>query len=119
MTGIKAEPCSIPSRLVFVAQKFSLGVPHYRLEQHLEDQGVELGRGTMCRYAEEAGNALGAIIVHAMWQDALDNGSVISTDATSALIQPLQGKKGQRQSCKKGHFFRAMIDTDHVLFAYA
>jgi transposase len=54
-----------------------------------------------------------------MWQDALENGSVISTDATSALIQPLQDKKGQRQSCKKGHFFTAVVDTDHVLFAYA
>jgi transposase len=49
-----------------VVQKFSLGVPHYRLEQHLQDQGVELGRGMMCRYVEEAGNALGATIVHAM-----------------------------------------------------
>lgn len=102
-----------------LVQKFSLGVPHYRLEQHLEDQGVELGRGTMCRYAEEAGNALGATIVHAMWQDALVNGAVISTDATSALIQPVQDKKGTHQSCKKGHFFTAVVDTDHVLFAYA
>jgi hypothetical protein len=102
-----------------LVQKFSLGVPHYRLEQHLEDPGIELGRGTMCRYAEEAGNALGATIVHAMWQDALANGAVISTDATSALIQPVQYKKGQSQSCKKGHFFTAVVDTDHVLFAYA
>jgi transposase len=73
-----------------LVQKFSLGVPHYRLEQHLEDQGVELGRGTMCRYVEEAGNALGATVVHAMWQDALANGTVISTDATSAMIQPVK-----------------------------
>ena len=102
-----------------LVQKFSLGVPHYRLEQHLEDQGVELGRGTMCRYAEEAGNALGATIVRAMWQDALANGAVISTDATSALIQPVQDKKGPHQSCKKGHFFTAVVDTDHVVFAYA
>jgi transposase len=101
-----------------LVQKFSLGVPHYRLEQHLADQGVELGRGTMCRYAEEAGNALGATIVHAMWQDALANGAVISTDATSALIQPVQDKKAQSRSCKKGHFFTAVVDVDHVLFAY-
>jgi transposase len=102
-----------------LVQKFSLGVPHYRLEQHLEDQGVELGRGMMCRYVEEAGNALGATVVHAMWQDALENGAVISTDATSALIQPVKGENGPRQSCKKGHFFTAVVDTDHVLFAYA
>ena len=65
-----------------LVQKLALGVPHYRLEQHLEDQGVELGRGTMCRYVEEAGNALGATVAHAMWQDALANAAVISTDAT-------------------------------------
>jgi len=102
-----------------VVQKFSLGVPHYRLEQHLEDQGVDLGRGTMCRYVEEAGNALGATVVHAMWQDALANGSVISTDATSAMIQPVKSQDSKHQSCKKGHFFTAVVDADHVLFAYA
>jgi transposase len=102
-----------------VVQKFSLGVPHYRLEQHLQDQGVELGRGMMCRYVEEAGNALGATIVHAMWQDAIQNGCIISTDATSALIQPVKSQDAQRQACKKAHFFTAVVDTDHVLFAYA
>jgi transposase len=102
-----------------LVQKFSLGVPHYRLEQHLEDQGIELGRGTMCRYVEEAGNALGATIGHAMWQDAIENGAVISTDATSALIQPVKSQGAQRQACKKAHFFTAVVDVDHVLFAYA
>ena len=104
-----------------VVQKFSLGVPHYRLEQHLQAQSVELGRGMMCRYVEEAGNALGATIVHAMWQDALENGCIISTDATSALVQPIKGKGDAepRQACKKAHFFTAVVDADHVLFAYA
>jgi transposase len=101
------------------AQKFSLGVPHYRLEQHLAGQGVELDRGLMCRYVEEAGSTCGATIVHAMWQDALDNASVISTDATSALIQPSKSPNAERQACKKGHFFTAVVDCDHVLFAYA
>lgn len=102
-----------------LVQKFGLGVPHYRLEQHLADQRVELSRVTMSRYVEEAGNALGATIVHAMWRDAIDNGSVISTDATSALIQPEKSPDGQRQACKKAHFFTAVVDTDSVLFAYA
>jgi transposase len=102
-----------------MAQKFSLGVPHYRLEQHLAGQGVELDRGLMCRYVEEAGSTCGATVVHAMWQDALDSASVISTDATSALIQPEKSSNGQRQACKKGHFFTAVVDCDHVLFAYA
>jgi transposase len=102
-----------------VVQKFALGVPHHRLEQHLQDQGVELGRGMMCRYVEEAGNALGATIVHAMWRDAIDNGCIISTDATSALVQPSKSKGEPRQACKKAHFFTAVVDADHVLFAYA
>jgi transposase len=102
-----------------MVQKFALGVPHYRLEQHLKDEGVELSRVTMSRYVEEAGNALGATIVHGMWRDAIENGSVISTDATSALIQPEKSPVRQRQSCKKAHFFTAVVDTDSVLFAYA
>jgi transposase len=101
-----------------LVQKFSLGAPHYRLEQHIQDQGVELDRSTMCRYAEEAGGSLGATICHAMWQEALSNAAVISTDATSAMIQPEKSKDGLRQACKKGHFFTAVADCDHVLFAY-
>jgi transposase len=102
-----------------LVQKFGLGVPHYRLEQHIEDQGVPLDRGTMSRYVDEAGGALGASIVHAMWQDALTTAAVISTDATGAMIQPEKRADGQRQACKKGHFFTAVVDCDHVLFAYA
>jgi len=100
-------------------QKFSLGVPHYRLEQHLGDQGLEITRGMMCRYVEEAGACLGATICHAMWQEALSSAAMISTDATSAMVQPEKSKNGLRQACKKGHFFTAVADCDHVLFAYS
>jgi len=83
------------------------------------DQGVPLDRGTMSRYMEQAGNTLGATIVHAMWADAIANGHVISTDATGALIQPTKGAKdGRAQACKKGHFFTAVVDCDAVIFAY-
>ena len=101
-----------------VVQKFALGVPHYRLEQHIKDQEVELDRGTMCRYTDEAGGALGATIVHAMWQHAISNACVISTDATSGLVQPEKVKNGLRQACKKGHFFTVVVDCESVLFAY-
>jgi transposase len=101
-----------------LVQKFGLGVPHYRLEQHLLDQGVELDRGMMSRYVDEAGGSLGASVVHAMWQDAIQNAAVISTDATGAMVQPEKRKDGQRQACKNGHFFTAIVDCDHVLFAY-
>lgn len=102
-----------------LVQKFGLGVPHYRLEQHILDQGVELDRGMMSRYVDEAGGSLGATIVHAMWQDAIQNAAVISTDATGAMVQPEKRQDGQRQACKKGHFFTAVVDCDHVLFAYS
>ena len=92
--------------------KFGLGVPHYRLEQHLADQGVALDRGTMCRYVEQAGNTLGATIVHAMWRDAIANAQVISTDATGRMIQPAKAQGRPRQACKKGHFFTAVVDCD-------
>jgi transposase len=101
-----------------ITSKFALGVPHYRLEQDLADQGVPLDRGTMSRYVEHAGSTLGATIVHAMWQDALANAQVISTDATGALIQPAKTKDGRPQACKKGHFFTAVVDCDAILFAY-
>ncbi len=101
-----------------LVQKFALGVPHHRLEQHMQAETVRIDRSTMCRYAEQAGGTLGATIVHAMWQDALEHAAIISTDATSALIQPEKGSDGLRQACKKGHFFTAVADCDHVLFAY-
>jgi transposase len=99
--------------------KFGLGVPHYRLERDLADQGVPLDRGTMSRYMEQAGNTLGATVVHAMWAEALASAQVIATDATGALIQPAKGAKdGRVEACKKGHFFTAVVDCDAVLFAY-
>ncbi|MBE7449281.1 MAG: transposase [Kofleriaceae bacterium] len=42
-----------------LTSKFGLGVPHYRLERDLLDQGMRLDRGLMCRYVEHAGNTLG------------------------------------------------------------
>jgi transposase len=102
-----------------ITSKFGLGVPHYRLERELTDQGMPLDRGLMSRYVEHAGNTLGATIVNAMWRDAIENGHVISTDATGALIQPTKAKDGKSLGCKKGHFFTAVVDAGAVLFAYA
>jgi transposase len=100
-----------------IVRKFSQGEPLYRQEQHYAAEDASLDRGTMCRYVEEAGNALGATVVHAMWQDALKNAGVISTDATGALIQP-ENRNQVRQSCNKGHFFVAVVDDASVLFHY-
>ena len=68
-------------------EKFALGVPNYRLEKHIA-QEVSLDRGTMCRNLEEVGSTLDATVVHAMFRDAIEGCSVLSTDATGALIQP-------------------------------
>ena len=105
-----------------ITSKFSLGVPHYRLEQELAAQGMPLDRGLMSRYVEHAGNTLGATVVAAMWRDAIATGHVISTDATGALVQPTaqhDAKRAGKTACKKGHFFTAVVDARSVLFAYA
>jgi hypothetical protein len=39
-------------------EKFALGVPHHRLEQHLASEGERLDRGTMCRSMEDLGGTL-------------------------------------------------------------
>lgn len=101
-----------------VTSKFGLGVPHYRLERDLLDQGMRLDRGLMSRYVEHTGNTLGATVVAAMWRDAIAHGQLISTDATGALIQPTKAKDGKSLACKRGHFFTAVVDADAVLFAY-
>jgi hypothetical protein len=54
-----------------------------------------------------------------MWQDAIQNAAVISTDATGALIQPEPRQDKQPQACKEGHFFIAVVGCDHVLFSYS
>jgi transposase len=101
-----------------LTSKFALGVPHYRLERDLLDQGMRLDRGLMSRYVEHAGNTLGATVVAAMWRDAIAHGQIISTDATGAAIQPTKAKDGKSLACKKGHFFTAVVDAHAVLFAY-
>jgi len=99
-------------------EKFALGVPHYRLEQHLACEAEPLDRSTMCRAMEELGNTVGATVVHAMLVDAREHGQVLSTDATGAAIQPGARNGGPKQACKKGHFFTIVVDADHVLFHY-
>jgi transposase len=99
-------------------QKFGLGVPHYRLEKHLADQGEELGRSTMSRSMEGLGNTLAATIVEAMRLDTIHACQVLSTDATGAAIQPGPLNGGPSRPCRTGHFFAVVADCDHVMFFY-
>lgn len=104
--------------------KFAMGTPFYRQEQHLAARDAPIDRATMCRYAEDAGNTLGATVAHAMWKHAM-TACVLSTDATGAAIQPAKPEKEKRskdkprENCKRGHFFTVVADCDHVLFVYA
>ena len=97
--------------------KYVLGVPFARQESLYRLQGEQLDRGTMCRYAEDAGATLGAI-VDAMAQEAKTQAFCLSTDATGVAIQPTFIGDGKRQPCRKGHFFVVLADTDHVFFEY-
>lgn len=109
-----------PSMIAHVlVSKYLLGVPFYRLEQSFSLQGFSLDRGTMSRYAEDAGATLGAI-VEAARKDAFDHAFCLSTDATGIRVQPgsLQERGGRRGPCHKGHFFVVLADRDHVFFEY-
>lgn len=97
--------------------KYVMGVPFHRLEQQFAFEGFALDRGTMCRYAEDAGATLGAI-VEAARKDALSRAFCLSTDATGVSIQPTPLDDGKRQACRKGHFFVTLADRDHVFFDF-
>ena len=97
--------------------KFMMGVPFYRLEQKFALEGAGVDRSTMCRYAEDTGATLGAI-VEAARKEAFATAFCLSTDATGAAIQPGPLVDGQRRPCRKGHFFVVLADLDHVFFEY-
>jgi transposase len=97
--------------------KFMMGVPFYRLEQKFALEGAGVDRSTMCRYAEDTGATLGAI-VEAARKEAFATAFCLSTDATGAAIQPGPLIDGKRRPCRKGHFFVTLADLDHVFFEY-
>jgi hypothetical protein len=97
---------------LILVSKFGLGVPHYRLERDLADQGVPLDRGTMGRYMEQAGNTLGATIV-ACDVGRRDRERAGNLDGRDWSAEPVKSAKdGLAQACKKGHFFTAVVECD-------
>ena len=100
-----------------LTQKYLMGLPFHRLEQQFERDGFRLDRGTMARYAEEIGSALG-FIVEAARKEAIETAFCLSTDATGVSIQPTPLENGRHQPCRKGHFFVTLADRDHVFFDY-
>lgn len=107
-----------PSMIAHVlTQKFMQGVPFYRQEQRFVLLRTPLDRGTMSRYAEEIGAALGPIVL-AMRDDAMKRAFCLSTDATGVSIQLGSLQERERGPCRKGHFFIVLADREHVFFEY-
>jgi transposase len=96
--------------------KYAMGLPLYRIETWFKKDGLDLDRGAMSRWCEDAGATLG-IIVQAMAKDAM-RATCLATDATGVSIQPEPRADHSRQPCKKGHFFVVMADRDHVFFEF-
>ncbi len=112
------ERCLLaPSMFAHVLMlKYGFGIPFFRCEEMLAKDGVDLGRAEMCRYAEDVGATLGAIVL-AMRDDSM-KAFCLSTDATGVAIQPAPLPDRSRQPCRKGHFFVVLADRDHVFFEY-
>jgi transposase len=109
-----------PSALAHVAtDKLCDGLPLNRIEGRAAREGVDLDRGTMSRWLEDAGATVGTTVVAAMRQEALSTAFCIATDATGIAVQPERRADGARQACRRGHYFVLLADKDHVLFEYA
>jgi transposase len=108
-----------PSLLAHIASdKFCDGLPLHRQEDRFARLGARIDRGTMCRWLEELGMAVGATVVTAMRDDALAHAFCIATDATGVLVQPIPSADKQPRSCHRGHYFVQLADRDHVFFEY-
>ncbi len=102
-----------------LVSKFNDGLPFHRMEEILGRSGVTLDRGTMCRWAEDAGATLGATIVEAMRRDALSNAFCIACDGTGIAVQPVRRADKKRQACRRGHYFAMIADASHIWFEYS
>jgi hypothetical protein len=72
----------------------------------------------MCRWVEDAGATAGATVIPAARDDAFRTAFCMATDATGVAVQPERRLDGQRQACRRGHFFVLIADRDHVFFEY-
>ena len=97
--------------------KYRFGMPFARVSKMLACNAIHVDDSMMCRYAEEAGASVGAI-VEACAAEAKKTAFCLATDATGVAIQPAPLATGGRQPCKKGHFFVVLADRDHVFFEY-
>lgn len=114
-----ARSLATPSLLAHIAvQKFHYGMPLHRQEEQFEAIGFSLDRGTMSRWLEEIGGAVGATVVEAMRQETLATAFCIATDATGIRVQPEARDDKKSQPCRRAHFVVQIADADHVFFEY-
>jgi transposase len=107
-----------PSLLAkIVVDKHCDGLPLHRQEQRFAREGLDLDRGTMCRWTEDVGMTTGCVVLAAK-AHAFKTAFCISTDATGIVVQPEPSPTKARQPCRRGHFFVMVADRDHVLFEY-
>jgi transposase len=100
-----------PAMLAHVlVSKFADHLPFHRQEDILARHGIELDRGTMCRWADRC-HELARRVVDAMAIEARETANVIATDATGVLVQA-------KEQCRRGHFWVCIADEDHVFFRY-
>ena len=108
-----------PSMLAKVInEKFCDGMPFNRVEDRTARDGFRIDRGTLCRWAEDAGGTVGATVVAAMRKHATATAFCMATDATGVAVQPIRTHEKKRQACRRGHYFVIVADRDHVFFEY-
>lgn len=108
-----------PSMLAHVlSEKYCDGLAFFRVEERLSRDGFPIDRGTLSRWAEDAGATIGATIVFAMKADAKAHAFCIATDATGVAVLPTPNDDKGHQPCRRGHFFVLVADQDHIIFEY-
>ena len=122
-TALPPEPfrrsLAAPSMLAHISvEKHSDGLPLNRIENRFARDGITIDRGTMSRWLEDAGATLGTTVIAAAREEAMRTAFCIATDATGVRVQPERRADGQRQACRRGHYFVQLADADHVFFEY-
>jgi transposase len=108
-----------PSMLAkILVDKYCDGLPFHRVEDRTDRDGFRLDRGTLCRWAEDAGATAGATVIAAARKHAMATAFCMATDATGVAVQPIRTHEKKRQACRRGHFFVIIADRDHVFFEY-